>query len=280
VPIDGKTLYVARVQTRRNTLACVFAGLAVGALIAIPDAAEAAESFVDELGFEIFLAMLALALAARSPLGLTARLGLGPSRFSWGALALVVLGTLSLSFALDGVYRIFEPQEDSFISQFEAGLAGIRGRAFAFALLSFAFAPGVAEELLCRGLLQRGLEIRYGAATAILLASLFFGVLHLDPIYSFFTAALGLYLGAVTYLAGSVRPAMACHMTNNAVAVIGVAFAPDLGPTAMPWVALAGAASLGVLGALWHQLGRPPDLANSAQSGGVGLQQKAGLDDS
>jgi len=99
------------VQSHRNASACLFACVAVGALITIPDSSDAAEGFSDELGFGVFLGMLALALAARSPLGLTARLGLGPSRFSWWALALAILGTLGLSFALDGVYRIFEPQE-------------------------------------------------------------------------------------------------------------------------------------------------------------------------
>jgi membrane protease YdiL (CAAX protease family) len=280
VPIDGKTLYVARVQSRRNALVCLFACIAVGALIAFQESADTAGSFVDELGFGVFLAMLALAFAARSPLGLTARLGLGPSRFSWGVLALAVFGTLGLSFALDGIYRIFEPQESSMISQFEAELAGVRGRALAFAMLSFALAPGVAEELLCRGWLQRGLEIRYGAATAILLASLFFGALHLDPIYSFFAAALGLYLGSIAYLAGSVRPAIACHVANNAVAVIGVALLPEFGSTAMPWIAFAGAASLGVLGGLWRHLGRPPNSADSARQRGAELQRRDGSDDS
>jgi len=280
VPIDGKTLYVARVQTGRNALVCLFACIAVGALIALPDSADAAESFADELGFGVFLAMLALALAARSPLGLSARLGLGPSRFSWGVLALVVLGTLGLSFALDGVYRIIEPQESSIVSQFEAELAGIRGRALAFALLSFALAPGVAEELLCRGLLQRGLEVRYGAATAILLASLFFGALHLDPIYSFIAAVLGLYLGGIAYLAGSVRPSIACHVANNAAAVIGAAVLPDFGPATPPWIALAAVASLGVLGGVWHRLGAPRDAGDPGRQSGAGLQRRAGLDDS
>jgi len=76
-------------------------------------------------------------------------------------------------------------------------LAGIRGRSLALALLSFALVPGVAEELLCRGLLQRGLEVRYGATAAIVLASLFFGAIHLDPIYSCVAAVLGLYLGGI-----------------------------------------------------------------------------------
>jgi hypothetical protein len=268
------------VQTRRNALVCLFACLAVGALIAVSDYADAAESFVDELGFGIFLAMVALALAARSPLGLTARLGLGPSRFSWGVLVLVVLGTLGLSFALDGAYRIFEPEQTSLVSGFEDELAGIRGRALAFALLSFALTPGVAEELLCRGLVQRGLEARYGAATAIPLAALFFGALHLDPHYSFLAAVLGLYLGGIAYLAGSVRPAIVCHVANNAASVVSAAIFPELDPAAAPWFGLAAVASLGVLVGLWHHLGAPPDAAGSGSPAGRGLQRRASSDDS
>ncbi len=267
-------------QSHRNALVCLFACVALGALLAIPDSADAAESFSDELGFGVFLGMLALALAARSPLGLTARLGLGPSRFSWGALVLAILGTLCLSFALDGVYRIFEPQPSNLVTQFEAQLAGLRGRSLALALLSFALAPGVAEELLCRGLLQRGLEIRYGATAAIVLAALFFGALHLDPIYSCVAAVLGLYLGGIAYLAGSVRPSIACHVANNAVAVVGAAVVPEFGPAAASWIAFAAIASLGVFGVLWRRLGAPLDTAGSERPGRVGLQRRAGSDDS
>jgi len=251
-PTSSRKLYVARVSTRRNALTLVFASLAVGALVAIRPLASSGGRFGDTLGFETFLAMLAFAFAVRSPLGVTARLGLGPSGLSRGTLALLALGTLALSYSLDGVYRLIEPPDSGVLFQFESELAGARGGTLAFALLSFALVPGIAEELLCRGLVQRGLQTRYGPIAAILLASAFFGALHMDPIHSAFAAILGLYLGAIAYLAGSVRASMGCHIANNTAAVLGTAIIPEVGP--MP--AAATAFSLGVLGWVWRH--HPP----------------------
>ena len=216
----------------------------------------AGSDFTDGLGFELFLGLLALAIAARSPQGLTARLGLGPSRLPWSLLALLVVGMLSLSFALDGASKVFELPHSDAIEQLESRLSGTRGPALTVALLSFALVPGVAEELLCRGLVQRGLQVRFGPATAIVLAALFFGALHMDPVYSFLAAALGLYLGAIAYLAGSVRASITCHAVNNAAAVLGAAAAPEFGPVAPIGFVVAGIFSLGALRYAQHRMNR------------------------
>ena len=224
--------------------------------------------------------MFALAFAVRSPLGIRARLGLGPSELSRGGLALLALGTLALSYSLDGVYRLVEPMDRGVLFQFESELAGIRGGTLGFALLSFALVPGIAEELLCRGLVQRGLQARHRPIPAILLASVFFGALHMDPIHSAFAAILGVYLGAIAYLAGSVRASMGCHIANNAAAVLGAAAAPGIGP--MPTVSLiaAGAFSLGILGWIWrhHRPAAPPPAPKKEDP--RGLQKRRGSDDS
>jgi membrane protease YdiL (CAAX protease family) len=154
---------------------------------------------------------------------------------------------LSLSYALDSALAAFDLPQGNAIDQLESSLSGARGRALSVALLSYALIPGIAEELLCRGLLQRGLQARYGPGAAILGASLFFGALHVDPVYSLLAAVLGVYLGSVAYLAGSVRASILCHAVNNTAAVLGAAFAPDFGSAApLTWVA-AGIFSLGAL---------------------------------
>jgi len=279
-PTDPRTLYVARVSTRRSAPALAFAWLAVGALLAVQPLASSSGRFGAILGFEIFLAMLALAFAARSRLGTCERLGLGPSALPRGALALLALGTLALSFSLDGIYRHVEPPDSGALFQFESELAGARGATLAFALLSFALVPGIAEELLCRGLVQRGLQPRYGPIAAIVLASVFFGAIHLDPIHSAFAAVLGLYLGAIAYLAGSVRASMLCHVANNTAAVLGAAVAPGIGPMPTPFLVVAAAFSLGALGWIWRHhepaaLAQIPKKEESRE-----LQKRCGLDDS
>jgi membrane protease YdiL (CAAX protease family) len=268
------------VITRHNALAVAFASLAVGALLAVRPLASSSGRFGETLGFEIFLAMLALAFAARSPHGIRERLGLGPSELRWGALVLLALGTLALSYSLDGIYRHIETPDSGVLFQFESELAGARGGTLAFALLSFALVPGFAEEILCRGLVQRGLQPRYGPIPAILLASLFFGALHVDPIHSAFAAILGLYLGAIAYLAGSVRASMGCHVANNTAAVVGAAFTPGIGPMPTPSLVIAAAFSLGVLGWIWRHHRPTASVRAPKKEDPGGLQKRRGLDDS
>jgi hypothetical protein len=280
LPTRPRTLYVARVSTRRSALALAFASLAVGALLAVRPLASSSGRFGETLGFETFLAMLALMFAARSPRGIRERLGLGPSELPRGVLALLALGTLALSYSLDGIYRLIEPSDSGALFQFESELAGARGGTLAFALLSFALVPGIAEEILCRGLVQRGLLHRYGPIPAILLASLFFGALHVDPIHSALAAILGFYLGTIAYLAGSVRASMGCHVANNTAAVLGAAATPGIGPMPTPSLVIAAAFSLGVLGWLWRHH-RPTASARAPKKEGPrGLQKRRGLDDS
>ncbi len=280
LPTNPRTLYVARVSTQRSAPALAFASLAVGALLAVQPLASSSGRFGAILGLETFLAMLALAFAARSPLGIGERLGLRPSALPRGTLALLALGTLALSFSLDGIYRHIEPPDSGALFQFESELAGARGGTLAFALLSFALVPGIAEELLCRGLVQRGLQPRFGPIAAILLASLFFGAIRLDPIHSAFAAILGLYLGAIAYLAGSVRASMICHVANNTAAVLGAAAAPGVGPMPTPFLVIAAAFSLGALGWLWRHH-KPAALAQIPKKEDPReLQKRCGLDDS
>jgi len=173
----------------------------------------------DSLALESFLAMVAVAGALLSRRPLIARLGLGPSRLQGNRIAVLVLGTLALSFALDGLLEAMRWSDGTPLAEFESRIAGARGADLLLALLAIGIAPGIGEELLCRGLVQRGLEPVIGRVWAVVLGATLFGALHIDPVYALFAGALGLYLGAVALVAGSVRTAILCHITNNLVAV-------------------------------------------------------------
>ena len=65
----------------------------------------------------------------------------------------------------------------------------------------------------------------------MIVTSLCFGLAHLDPVQGAGAVALGLYLGALTEWAGSIRPAILCHAVNNifgtaAPAILGVSEGP------------------------------------------------------
>jgi membrane protease YdiL (CAAX protease family) len=197
---------------------------------------------IDSLGLEIFIAGFAFAGASLSREPLRRRLGLGPSRISLASLATLVVGAVGVSHALDGTIELLHLREKSSLATFDFTLAGARGSALALALVGIGLAPAIAEELLCRGLVQRGLLRRFRPAVAVPLAAVFFGVLHIDPVHAVFASMLGLYLGLAAWLAGSTRAAIACHAVNNLLAVAVAALLP--GPELADPVSAAGGFAL------------------------------------
>jgi membrane protease YdiL (CAAX protease family) len=161
---------------------------------------------------------LAIAMVARAPLRST--LGLGRGSLARRDLLVLVLGTLAASHALDGALELSGLAQDSVLFELPRMLAGAGGLRLAAALLAIGVAPGIAEELFCRGLIQRGLTRRYGPWVGIPVASVVFGALHVEPVHAAFAALLGLYLGLIAHFSGSIRAAMACHIVNNLAAVV------------------------------------------------------------
>lgn len=84
------------------------------------------------------------------------------------------------------------------------------------------FAP-VFEELICRGVVLGALRSRYGVTAAWLVSSLFFGVLHGQPLQVISATVIGLVLGYVYLATDSLWSVMILHAMNNAVAYLAMA---------------------------------------------------------
>ncbi|SUE34810.1 CPBP family intramembrane glutamic endopeptidase [Rikenella microfusus] len=76
-------------------------------------------------------------------------------------------------------------------------------------------AAPILEEFLFRGIIQKNLVLRLGPLWGILLGSLIFGGIHLVPQQVVYASCLGLILGSVYYLTGSLNSAIAVHFVNN-----------------------------------------------------------------
>ncbi len=221
---------------RRSGLAFLLIALALlaaagaGELARHAEPASAAQLAWSALGIEVLLGAFAVAAALLSREPAAARLGLGPGRLPWSLLTLLAIGMLALSHALDGVLEMSGLREQSALAELPGRLEGARGEALALSLVALGLAPGVSEELLCRGLVQRGLLPRLGPVRAIAVGALLFGALHLDLVHAAFAVALGAYLGLAAWWADSTRAAIGCHVANN---LASVGFAATLGPT--PW---------------------------------------------
>ncbi len=93
---------------------------------------------------------------------------------------------------------------------------------FFAALAGIAVTPAIFEELLFRGILQKGLLRNTKPKTAIIISSLMFMFMHLSVESMVFTFACGLLLGFMAYKSGSIIPSMAFHFVNNMLAVVSL----------------------------------------------------------
>ena len=94
-------------------------------------------------------------------------------------------------------------------------------------LLVIAVLGPIAEEILFRGFLQTLAYVRrLTPFWGILLTSILFGIFHRDLVQGLVAVFLGLYLGAISYHAGSILPSMLCHMAINGFSTI-LAFAHE-----------------------------------------------------
>lgn len=248
-----------------GSLACLALAAGVGSCAAagLAERGSLVEIALSTFGLEIFLALAAVALVLPGPAPPAWRLGLGPGRLSRGQLLLLALGTLGLSHGLDALLDLIGLRDASALAELDRALAGARGIELLLAYLCLALAPSFGEELLCRGLVQRGLELRIGAAAAVSLSAVLFGAMHLEPIHGGVAVLLGLYLGMVAWLAGGIRASIFCHLVNNLVAVAATSWAGTRGEPG--WTPAAGLAlALFALGLVWWRAGSPPPLVEPA----------------
>lgn len=199
------------------------------ALHLAPDGAEALA--LDALATAGLLALLAGAGASLSRQPLGTRLGLRRGRFGAPTLALTTLGLLGLSHAMDGFLTLFGVTESPSLVRIDTAVAGATPGALAFALAALALGSASAEELFFRGFVQRGLERSLGAAGAIAFAAVAFAAAHGDLAHTAAALPLGLYLGVLAWLDGSIRPALIAHVANNALAVLEAGLGLQLAET-------------------------------------------------
>jgi membrane protease YdiL (CAAX protease family) len=152
---------------------------------------------------------------------------LGLRRPSWPHLGLALASLPGLIVLANLAYALIKRVIPDFAQMF--GLGDMMGQSmkmftewpWPFAVLVIGMGPGIGEELWCRGFLGRGLVGKYGAVFGIVLASFFFGAIHVEPRQASAAMLIGLYLHFTYLVTRSLLVPMLLHFLNNSLAVIG-----------------------------------------------------------
>ncbi len=170
------------------------------------------------------LALDSLSLAAAALLAAgrprPTRLRLGPGRLPAPAVATAVVGLLAIGQLFDAGLGWLGLRDAGTLGLLDRSVARMSAPLLALMVLAGGALAGAGEELFFRGYLQTRLAAAWGAGRAIAVTAVAFGFLHADPVHGAFALVVGLYLGWVTELAGSVRPAMVAHVVNNVASLL------------------------------------------------------------
>jgi len=93
---------------------------------------------------------------------------------------------------------------------------------FIVAIIGIAVTPAIFEEIIFRGILQKGLLRHTSPKNAIIISSFMFMLMHGSVESLLYTFVFGCLLGYMAYKSGSIIPSMVFHFINNSIAVIGL----------------------------------------------------------
>jgi membrane protease YdiL (CAAX protease family) len=148
------------------------------------------------------------------------RLGLGADRSTGVGLAAAISGMVGLSLACGAATDLLGVRGSSGVMQAIAQeLRSPTAARFSAAVFAIGLAPGLAEETLFRGLLQRRLVAAWGRVPGIAGASIAFGLIHGEPVQGTVAVVAGLFLGWTAERLRGIRGAMVAHAVNNALFV-------------------------------------------------------------
>ena len=93
-----------------------------------------------------------------------------------------------------------------------------------FSFIAIVIAAPILEELIFRGIILDGLLKRYSPAKSIIISSVLFGIVHLNPWQFIGTLIIGLFLGWIYYKTKKLTLTIIIHFVNNLIAFMMMLF--------------------------------------------------------
>ena len=101
----------------------------------------------------------------------------------------------------------------------EASSQSINFINFLLSTIFVAVLPAIFEEVTHRGILMRNVASVEGYKKAIIISSVLFGLMHLNVSQCFYAIFIGIIIGFVSSMSGSIFPAIILHFMNNFINV-------------------------------------------------------------
>lgn len=162
-------------------------------------------------------AALGIVLFQKLPLRQTLKLKMTSWKVWLGA-ALFQTGALPVILFLNSMVMKFLPIPKGWLESFSDSITP--DLSTFYLILLMAISPGICEEILFRGAIQGSLGKKWKPAKSILVTSILFGLLHFSIYRLFATTVIGIGLGWMVYISGSLYPAMIAHALNNILALV------------------------------------------------------------
>jgi len=93
-----------------------------------------------------------------------------------------------------------------------------------FSFIVIVIAAPIIEELIFRGIILNGLLQRYSPVKSIIISSVLFGIVHLNPWQFISALIIGLFSGWVYYRTRKLTLSIMIHSVNNLFAFVGMYF--------------------------------------------------------
>jgi membrane protease YdiL (CAAX protease family) len=165
-------------------------------------------------------------LARRFDTGLKVQLRVGRIRLATGIH--VTLAALAMVVIVDQIYILsqrFMPEPEGYFEELKAlKPVGIWPTILTFVGLCV-FVP-LSEEIIFRGIIQRVFARNMGPVLAVILAGVFFGVVHLNPQLLLSMITFGVFVGFIFLVTSNLTYAMLAHAVLNTVAFVQLIAAP------------------------------------------------------
>jgi len=188
-----------------SILVMIVTGIVAGIIsIGIHNSAQIFKSLLNFVAYIISI-LLVINYAAKR----TSGFNINFNKIQGWLVPIIIIGALGLIIPLSQIAN-WLPMPESVKKFFEHAF---KKDVFSIAMLVIA-AP-LLEEILCRGIILKGLLKNYTPGKAIIISAIFFAAIHLNPWQAIPAFFGGLFMGWLYYKTQSVIPGMIVHATIN-----------------------------------------------------------------